>query len=333
MSINARDLLAVEYGLLHFQHLVSKFTVAVFSDDSTALAYLHEQGGTRLMVLNSISQRILHWAETIDLVLAPQFIQGKNNVLADSLSRPNQVQGSEWTLKWEVFLQLNSKWPVMIKVFATSLNHRCSLFFTLPRSIINRYGCSSSALGWVSGVCLSTLVNDTVSSEEAPLIFWAPHDSHCSILAPETMIPGPSRPSGGRSHQSAKVSRSPKTTTLSLPSSRDQQAVPSCLETIQRFARAQGFSPRVVKQLGFARRSSSRAVYQSKWLVYRSWCRSKDHSISRPTLPKIADFLLWLKRVRKLSVSVIMGYHSMLSSVFRFKLPEISTSLVLHDLL
>ena len=34
---------------------------------------------------NSQFKRILRWAETVDLVLAPQFIHGKNNVLADSL--------------------------------------------------------------------------------------------------------------------------------------------------------------------------------------------------------------------------------------------------------
>ena len=208
-----------------------------------------------------------------------------------------------------------------------------TLFFALPRSLNNRYGCASSTLGRVSGVCLSTLVNDSAGSEEAPLILWGPHDSSCSILAPEAVIPGPSRPRGGRSNQSSSVSRSPKTTTFSLSSSRDPQAVPSCLETIQRFAKAKGFFTRVAKQLGFARRSSSRAVYQAKWLVYRSWCRSENHLISRPTLPKIADFLLWLRWIRKLRVSAVMGYRSMLSSVFRFKLPEISSSPVLQDLL
>ena len=86
LSIHARELLAVEYGLRHFHLLVANSTVAVFSDNSTALAYLRKQGGTRSPVLNSISQRILRWAETIDLVLAPQFIQGKNSVLADSVS-------------------------------------------------------------------------------------------------------------------------------------------------------------------------------------------------------------------------------------------------------
>ena len=338
LSINARELLAVEYGLWHFHLLVANSTVAVFSDNSTALAYLRKQGGTRSPVLNSIAQRILRWPETIELVLTPQFIQGKNNILADSLSRPNQVQGPEWTLKWEVFQfqESNNKWPEMIDLFATSLNHRCSLyffFFALPRSVSDLYGCASSELERVSGVCLSTLVNDTAGSEEAPIIFWGSHDSHCSILALETRVSGPPGSSGGWSNQSTEVLRSTQPTALSLSSSRDRQAVPSCLETIQRFARSQGFSSRVAEQLGFARRSSSRAVYQSKWLVYRGWCRGAGHSISWPTLPKIADFLLWLHRVRKLSLSAIMGYRFMLSAVFRFKLPEISTSPVLQDLL
>ena len=147
------------------------------------------------------------------------------------------------------------------------------------------------------------------------------------------MVSGPPGTSGRQSDQSTEVSRSRQPTALPLSSSRDRQAVPSCLETIQRFARSKGFSSQVAKQIGFARRSSSRAVYQSKWFVYRGWCRGVGHSISRPTLPKIADFLLWLHRVRKLSVSAIMGYRSMLSAVIRFKLPEISPSPVLQDLL
>ena len=212
---------------------MSNSTVAVFADNSTALAYLRKRGGTRSLLLNSIAQRILRWAESIDLILVPQFIQGKNNVLADSLSRPNQIQGSEWTLKWEVFQELNRKWPVMIDLFATLLNHRCSLYFLPFR---DRYGRSSSELGQVSGVCLSTLVNDTARSEEAPVILWGPHDSCCSLLAPETVVSGPSGTSGRRSSRSTSLPRSSKSTAVPLSSSRDRQAVPSCLETIQRFA-------------------------------------------------------------------------------------------------
>ena len=46
LSINARELLAVERGLFHFSHLVSNSTVAIFSDNSTVIAYLRKQGGT-----------------------------------------------------------------------------------------------------------------------------------------------------------------------------------------------------------------------------------------------------------------------------------------------
>ena len=142
-----------------------------------------------------------------------------------------------------------------------------TLFFALPRSVSDRYGHTSSELGRVSGVCLSTLVDDTAGSEEALIILWGPHDSSCSLLAPETLVSGPSGISGGQSDISTSLPRSSQSTAVPLSSSRDRQAVPSCLETIQRFARSQGFSSRVAKQLGFARRSSSRAVYQSKRLV------------------------------------------------------------------
>ena len=90
---------------------------------------------------------------------------------------------------------------------------------------------------------------------------------------------------------------------------------------------------RVAQQVSFARRLSSRAGYQSKWLVFRHWCRSEGHSISHPSLPKIADFLFWLRRYRRLSVSSVMGYRSLLSAVFKSVLPEISISPVLHVLL
>ena len=48
---------------------------------------------------------------------------------------------------------------------------------------------------------------------------------------------------------------------------------------------------------------------------------------------RLRIFLFWLRRSRKLSVSSILGYRSMLSSVFSFKLPETSSSPVIKDLI
>ena len=55
--------------------------------------------------------------------------------------------------------------------------------------------------------------------------------------------------------------------------------------------------------------------------------------MSRPTIPKIADFLLYLRHSLFLSYSYIASYRSMFSGVFRFVLPDISSHFVLHDLL
>ena len=99
LSINVRELLAIERALLWFAPHLFGSSVAIFADNSTAIAYLRNQGGTHSSLLNSIAQRILHWAESLPVVISPQFIMGKHNVLADSLSRPNQILSSEWILK------------------------------------------------------------------------------------------------------------------------------------------------------------------------------------------------------------------------------------------
>ena len=90
------------YALQHFLPLVRNTSVAVFADNTTALAYLKHQGGTRSAVLNQTAQDLLRWAELHSVTRFPQFIMGHNNVLADALSRPNQIMGSEWTLKLSV---------------------------------------------------------------------------------------------------------------------------------------------------------------------------------------------------------------------------------------
>ena len=124
LSINARELLAVPLGLYQFRSALQGRTVAVFCDNTTAVAYLRKEGGTRSPLLNSLAQEILRWTESLYIRLAPQFLPGSNNVLADALSRPHQLPHSEWSLNLTVFQSLRRLWPVQIDLFATSANHR-----------------------------------------------------------------------------------------------------------------------------------------------------------------------------------------------------------------
>ena len=97
LLVNARELLAVQRGLLHFQSFLSGATVAVFCDNVTAVAYLRKEGGTRSPALNNIAQEILRWAESLQIRLAPQFIPGIRNVLSPVLINSPAPSGlSTW---------------------------------------------------------------------------------------------------------------------------------------------------------------------------------------------------------------------------------------------
>ena len=130
LSINMRDLLAVQLGLQAFEHLIVGMSVALFCDNTTTVAYLRRSGGTFSSTLNSTAREVLLWAESRRIRLLPQFIMGSSNVTADALSRPNQVIGSEWTLHQEVVDQLVHRWPAMIDLFATSLTARLPVYFS-----------------------------------------------------------------------------------------------------------------------------------------------------------------------------------------------------------
>ena len=179
-----------------------------------------------------------------------------------------------------------------------SLSPMFNIFFSVPRSECLGNRCSAPELAWVAGVCLSTLVPHSSSSQEAPVVVWSPPDHHSSLLASEAMMV--SRSSGsdcGRSGSSSSVSRSASSAPLSSTLSGGVRAGSSCLETIQRFAQARGFSKHVAKQSALAWCASSRAGYQARWSIYRQWCHSHGHSVSRPSLPKIADFLFLASQV------------------------------------
>ena len=147
LSINMRELLAVQYGLKAFEHLLVGMSVALFCDNTTTVAYLRRSGGTFSSTLNTTAREVLLWAENHRVRLLPQFIMGSSNVTADALSRPNQVIGSEWTLHQEVVDQLVHKWPAVIDLFATSLTARLPVYFS-PASDPRAAGTDALLQAW-----------------------------------------------------------------------------------------------------------------------------------------------------------------------------------------
>ena len=205
------------------------------------------------------------------------------------------------------------------------------ILFTIPGSPVSRHGRVSPVLGRSPGIFVPSDDHHSASSREAPGLQGDGAHPCGSALDPAPLVLRPAPALAGPSCDSAGPSRPPALASVSssLPGSPSAEA--SCLETLQRFTRAAGFSSAVTEQSSLALRRSSRAVYQVRWSIYRSWCREQGHSVSRPTLAKVADFLYWLRFTRGLSVSSLRGYRSVLSAMFRFHLPSLSSDPVIRD--
>ena len=208
-----------------------------------------------------------------------------------------------------------------------------SVFLTSLRSAGSGDGCSSPALGRSPSLCLSSDRHHKESSSQTEVLEELRVDSHSSVLASEGLVPRSSGTIVRRSRHTVKSKRSSKTAPLPPIPPKSAYASADCMATVKRFARHAGFSPTVAGQLIFSRRLSTRLNYQARWGTYRKWCKDFGHRSSSPSIAKIADFLTYMFKSKGAALSTIKGYRAMLSAVFKFPLPEISTSPILKDLI
>ena len=121
--INALELLAIHKAVLRFQDQLRHQTVMIATDNSTVLGYLRNQGGTKSDNLLQLTTQFFSLAADLDMTFLCRHIPGKKNVLADQLSRRDQVIQTEWTRSAQVLEDLWEIWPPpQIDAFATCLS-------------------------------------------------------------------------------------------------------------------------------------------------------------------------------------------------------------------
>ena len=157
-------------------------------------------------------------------------------------------------------------------------------------------------MGFATGRCLPSLRHDQPGLGEGEGLSGPGADAHSSTLAPASVVSGAAGAADSApSSSSISMGSSVSATCQKIPS-KPVHASSSYLETLRRFARASGFFRSVARRLGQARRQSSVANYQSKWLTCRRWSTDKGHSVSQPSVSKVADFLVWLWEDQGLSL-------------------------------
>ena len=142
------ELKAIFYVLKEMESEVTGKTVAIFADNTTALAYIRKQGGTRSWKLFRLVETMLIWAEEREITLVPRYIEGKKNSVADTLSRKGQVVQTEWTLNMQVCRTLWRLWGrPQIDAFATTLTKRLDSYFA-PHIDPNALGVDALIQKW-----------------------------------------------------------------------------------------------------------------------------------------------------------------------------------------
>jgi hypothetical protein len=125
LHINVLELMAVERTLAHFLDIIQGKTVLVSVDNSTAVAYLKRQGGTRSNQLMAVTYRIFRMMEDHHVTLVCRHIPGRLNVHADRLSRQGQILPTEWSLHPRVVRGLWAVWDTPhVDLFATRCNYQ-----------------------------------------------------------------------------------------------------------------------------------------------------------------------------------------------------------------
>ena len=95
------------------------------------VAYINKQGGTHSAEMCALLWKIMTWCHHYKITLKTRHIPGYLNVIADLLSRSNQVQSTELSLHLQVVKQICHKWfTPQVDLFATRLNHNLPMYMS-----------------------------------------------------------------------------------------------------------------------------------------------------------------------------------------------------------
>jgi hypothetical protein len=101
----------------------------IVTDNSTVVAYIKKQGGTKSRSLWLLTQTLYKFLEEHQIRVLCRHIPGRLNVLADRLSRQGQILPTEWTVHPNILEAVWLRWDKpLIDLFATRDNRQLPMY-------------------------------------------------------------------------------------------------------------------------------------------------------------------------------------------------------------
>ena len=127
-NINYLETKAAEFAILSFCKDSPPRHIRLMSDNTTTVAYINHQGGSRSPSCDGVARRIWKWAENNDTWISAAHIPGKDNIDADEQSRAFN-DATEWSISDFIFRQIVDIWgDPDIDLFATRINCKIPMY-------------------------------------------------------------------------------------------------------------------------------------------------------------------------------------------------------------
>ena len=157
------------------------------------------------------------WCHHYQITLKARQIPECLNVMADLLSRSNQVQSTEWSLHPQVFKLICQKWFTHhVNLFATCLNQKVPLYIS-PVPDHNAWNIDALNINWVGYHCLC-LPSHSAPSQGDPKNQAIQLSDHCNSprLARDALVLGPRAALNRDLTSTSSVKNSNSPTTMSF---------------------------------------------------------------------------------------------------------------------
>ena len=270
LYINLLEMKAVLLALQFFKAVCRNNQVLIASENTSVVAYISKQGGTKSAELCALMWRILTWCHQNKVTLRARHVPGSLNVIADGLSRRNQIQSTEWSLSPQIFKQISKLWESpQVDLFATSLNKKLPTYVcpildpqawaVVPLNIPwQKLGCLrfSSHRPAAQG-CTKISITNMQDNSDSPRL-----TNKTMVLGPGGVVPGHSKTTTTHTHSAKTATQQPLPCQPNIPE-------PPCLVSRSSALQEHGFIAEVAERIAAPQRLSTRSIYTSKWTVFR----------------------------------------------------------------
>ena len=203
------------------------------------------------------------WCHHYKITLKARHIPGCLNVMADLLSRSNQVQSTEWSLHPQVFKQICHSWfTPHVDLFATRLTHKVPLYIS-PVPDQNAWDIDALNINWL-GLTAYAYPPTALLHSMIQKIRQSSCPDHCNSprLARDALVLGPSTALNRNPTSTTSVKNSSQTVPQLCVSQQSTTSQPPCLVSRSGQLQEPGFSVEVAERIATPQRSSTRTIYK-----------------------------------------------------------------------